>query len=260
MEREPGGAVFVVSSSPTALDGIVYTGGAGDGGTVYAVSEKNGETLWTAEVENGDSSNPAVTESGVYVSYACPQTYRFNPTTGKQIWHYSGECEGGGGETAAVYQGLVYVRDLYNYATDGITISVATGNMVGGFNSEYMPAFVGTTAFYTEADTLTAVSLTSGDTLWTAVASAGGVYVFSGGGEWCGVHGHEHGQLDRLLEQEWEAGGIGEPGTGDLVRGVFCGAAGWNGGGGRAAGGAGGEPGGGAAVGGGRGAVIVLRR
>jgi outer membrane protein assembly factor BamB len=170
---------YSFSSSPTALDGIVYTGGAGDGGTVYAVSEKNGETLWTAEVENGDSSNPAVTESGVYVSYACPQTYRFNPTTGKQIWHYSGECEGGGGETAAVYQGLVYVRDLYNYATDGITISVATGNMVGGFNSEYMPAFVGTTAFYTEADTLTAVSLTSGDTLWTAVASAGETYTCS---------------------------------------------------------------------------------
>ncbi|MGA2019724.1 MAG: PQQ-binding-like beta-propeller repeat protein [Candidatus Sulfotelmatobacter sp.] len=168
---------YSFSSSPTALNGVVYTGGAGDGGTVYAVSEKNGETLWTGSVENGDSSNPAVTASGVYVSYACPQTYRFNPKTGKQAWHYSGPCEGGGGETVAVYDGLVYVRDLLdNYPTDGITLSASTGGVVGGFNSEYMPAFLGKTAFYTEADTLTAVNLSTGDTLWTAVASAGETY------------------------------------------------------------------------------------
>jgi len=168
---------YSFSSSPTALNGIVYTGGAGDGGTLYAVNEKNGETLWTGSVENGDASNPAVTANGVYVSYTCPQTYRFNPKTGKQAWHYSGPCEGGGGETAVVYDGLVYVRDLLNfYPTDGITLNAVTGALVGGFNSEYMPAFVGKTAFYTESDTLTAVSLTSGETLWTAVASAGETY------------------------------------------------------------------------------------
>ncbi len=168
---------YSFSSSPTALNGIVYTGGAGDGGTVYAVSEKNGETLWTASVENGDSSNPAVNANGVYVSYVCPQTYRFAPKTGKQTGHYSGPCEGGGGETVALYDGLVYVRDLVgNYSTDGITLNAATGALVGGFNSQYMPAFLGKTAFYTEADTLTAVSLTTGNTLWTAVASAGETY------------------------------------------------------------------------------------
>lgn len=168
---------YSFSSSPTALNGIVYTGGAGVGGTVYAVSESNGETLWTASVENGDSSNPAVTANGVYVSYACPQTYRFNPKTGVQAWHYSGQCEGGGGETAAVYAGLVYVRNVFDYySTDGITLSAATGALVGGFNSLYMPAFLGKTAFYTEADTLTAVSLSTGSTLWTAVASAGETY------------------------------------------------------------------------------------
>jgi len=168
---------YSFSSSPTALNGIVYTGGAGDGGTVYAVSEKNGETLWTAEVENGDTSNPAVTATGVYVSYVCPQTYRFNPKTGAQTWHFSGPCEGGGGETVALYDGLVYVRDLVgNYSTDGITLNATTGALVGGFNSAYMPAFMGKIAFYTEADTLTAVSLTTGNTLWTAVASAGESY------------------------------------------------------------------------------------
>jgi hypothetical protein len=159
------------------LNGIVYTGGAGDGGTVYAVSEKNGETLWTAEVENGDGSNPAVNATGVYVSYVCPQSYRFNPKTGVQSWHFSGPCEGGGGETVALYDGLVYVRDLVgNYSTDGITLNATTGALVGGFNSAYMPAFTGKIAFYAKADTLTAVSLTTGRTLWAAVANAGESY------------------------------------------------------------------------------------
>jgi outer membrane protein assembly factor BamB len=167
---------YSFSSSPTALNGIVYTGGAGGGGTVYAVSETNGLTLWTASVENGDSSNPAVTANGVYVSYACPQSYRFNPKTGVQAWHYSGPCEGGGGATAAVYAGLVYVRDIFNYSTDGITLNAQTGALVGGFNSQYMPAFFQKFAFYTEAETLTAVDLSTGSTRWTAVASAGDSY------------------------------------------------------------------------------------
>jgi len=46
--------------------------------------------LWTAPVENGDSSAPAVSHNGVYVSYVCPQTYRFNSTTGQQDWNYGG--------------------------------------------------------------------------------------------------------------------------------------------------------------------------
>jgi len=167
---------YSFSTAPTARNGIVYTSGAGSGGTVYAVSETNGAVLWTAGVENGDSSAPAVTPKGVYVSYVCPQTYRFNPTTGAQIWHYSGGCEGGGGESAAVYKGLVYVRDLIGYTTDGITISAATGKQVGGFNSQYSPVFLNGTAFYTEADTLTAVDVSSGATVWTSVAPAGESY------------------------------------------------------------------------------------
>jgi outer membrane protein assembly factor BamB len=113
---------YVYSSPPTALNGMVYTGGAGSGGTVYAVSQKDGTVVWTGSVENGDDSSPAVTATGVYVSYACPQTYRFDPTTGNLIWHFSGECEGGGGATPVLYRGLLYVRDLYNYSTDTLNL------------------------------------------------------------------------------------------------------------------------------------------
>jgi outer membrane protein assembly factor BamB len=158
---------YLFTSPATAQNGIVYTGGAGGGGTVYALSETNGDLLWTGSVENGDTSAPAISSTGVYVSYACPQSYRFNSKTGAQVWHYSGACEGGGGDTAVVYKGLVYVRDVFSGSTNGLTLNAATGAQVGGFNSQYAPAFSGTTAFYTESNSLTAVNLTTGATLWT---------------------------------------------------------------------------------------------
>jgi outer membrane protein assembly factor BamB len=167
---------YLYSSAPTAKNGMVYTSGAGTGGTVYGVREIDGLLIWTANVENGDSSAPAVTSDGVYVSYVCPQSYRFNPSTGEQIWHYSGDCEGGGGASAAVYDGLVYVRDILDYPTDSITLSAADGSYVGGLNSQYSPAFWQNSGFYTEATSLTAVDLSSGLTLWTAMPEKGESY------------------------------------------------------------------------------------
>src|SRR4030081_302152 len=86
---------YAFSSAPTASNGIVYTGVAGSWGTVYAVRESDGSVLWTASVMNGDMSSPAVTNTGVYVFYACAQTYDFNPTSGALNWHPSPGCSGG---------------------------------------------------------------------------------------------------------------------------------------------------------------------
>jgi outer membrane protein assembly factor BamB len=167
---------YVYSSPPTALNGMVYTGGAGSGGTVYAVSQKDGTVVWTGSVENGDDSSPAVTSTGVYVSYVCPQSYRFDPKTGTQIWHFNGQCEGGGGATPVLYRGLLYVRDLYNYSTDCITLKASDGTYVGGLNSAYLPAFLKGTGFYTETSSLTAVQLSNGKTLWSAAPPTGDSY------------------------------------------------------------------------------------
>jgi outer membrane protein assembly factor BamB len=100
------GAPF--TSPPTAASGIVYTS---SNGKVYAFDETTGSLKWTASVENGDDSSPAVTQNGVYVSYACPQTYDFDPSNGKLLWHFAGPCEGGGGSTPVIYNGLLYVED-----------------------------------------------------------------------------------------------------------------------------------------------------
>lgn len=102
---------YSFTSPPTFAGGVVYTGGAGSGGTLYAVDAASGTVLWTQPVANGDDSSPAVTASGVYVSYACEQTYAFDPKSGSPLWHHDTSCSGGGGRTPVVGDGGVWVRD-----------------------------------------------------------------------------------------------------------------------------------------------------
>lgn len=99
------------TSPPTFADGVVYTGGSGSGGTLYAVDAASGAVLWTQPVANGDNSSPAVTADGVYVSYACEQTYAFAPESGDPIWRHDTGCSGGGGRTPVLADGGVWVRD-----------------------------------------------------------------------------------------------------------------------------------------------------
>jgi len=167
---------YLFSSPPTAGNGMVYTAGAGSGGTVYAVKEMGGSVKWTGSVENGDDSSPVVTSKGVFVSYSCPQTYDFNPKTGSQIWHFSGECEGGGGATMALYRGRLYVRDTYNYQTNSIILRASDGTMVGGFNTTFIPAFLNGAGFYTLSSSLSAVNLKNGNAIWTAQPPSGDSY------------------------------------------------------------------------------------
>ena len=137
----PGQSSF--SAPPTVVDGVIYTSGAGSGGTVYAVSASTGAVLWTKSVANGDKSSPAVTSDGVYVSYSCPNVYKLDPTTGTQIWHYSPGCSGGGGKTPVLYNGRLYVRDFSDLIFDS-----QTGAVIGNFNSKHTPAFSGNRGFF----------------------------------------------------------------------------------------------------------------
>jgi outer membrane protein assembly factor BamB len=137
----PGQSSF--SAPPTVHQGVIYTGGAGFGGTLYAVNADSGAVLWTAPVANGDKSSPAVTNEGVYVSYSCPNVYKFDPVTGAQIWRYSTGCSGGGGKTPALYDGRLYVRDFSDRIFDS-----QTGTIIGTFNAKNTPAFSGNMGFF----------------------------------------------------------------------------------------------------------------
>jgi outer membrane protein assembly factor BamB len=165
---------YFFTAPPTAGNGMVFTGGAGSGGTMYAVRETDGAVMWTASVENGDNSSPVVTPTGVYVSYVGPQTYKFVPKTGKQIWHYSGPGEGGGGATPVLHRGLLYVRDwAKDLGHDGDIFNAATGAVAGSFDADFAPTFTNNTAFYVQAGSLTAVDIASGTTIWTATPNSG---------------------------------------------------------------------------------------
>jgi len=138
---------YAFSSAPTAFGGRVYVGGAGGGGTLYAVDAATGAVLWTAEVANGDDSSPAVSELGVFVSYACDQAYGFSLECGTPLWHYSTDCEGGGGETVALIDGFVYTRD----SAGDLVLDAHTGDLAGTFSSSVIPA-ASEHVFYTLTD------------------------------------------------------------------------------------------------------------
>jgi outer membrane protein assembly factor BamB len=194
---------YAFTSPPTAVNGIVYTGGAGSGGTVYAVDETNGAVLWTMPVENGDSSSPAVTLGSVFVSYACPQTYAFDTVSGQQLWHRSSCCEGGGGATPVVHAAQLYVRD--SYCTPGIfglVLNANTGALIRGFNSDQPPAFVGNVALFLQNGTLRGINSQNGQVLWSFAGDGGltsvplvvnqTIYIGSSSGTLYGLNANGH--------------------------------------------------------------------
>src|SRR4051812_1705529 len=127
---------YSFSAAPTATGGLVYASGAGSGGTLYAVRESDGAVVWTQSVMNGDDSSPAVDAGRVFVSYSGPQTYAFDAASGAPLWHYSGCCEGGGGDTPAVADGRVWARD---FAGDGYVYGAADGKLLDHFNGGTPP-------------------------------------------------------------------------------------------------------------------------
>ncbi len=127
---------YAFSSPPIALKGQVFTGGAGSGGTLYGVDEKTGHVNWTQSVENGDDSSPAYGDKGLYVSYPC-QYYKF-ALNGQPVWHYSGDCEGGGGSTVSYFKNRAYVND---WASGNFVLNAKTGDVVGTYSGGEMPAF-----------------------------------------------------------------------------------------------------------------------
>lgn len=154
---------YSFSSAPTATGGVVYTGGAGSGGTVYAVDGATGTVRWTAPVANGDNSSPAVSPSGVYVSYACGRAYDLSPATGAAIWTRTTSCSGGGGKTPVLANGRLYVRDFSFPAT----LDAATGGLLASFaSSGPAPAVDATTVYDVAGGRLTASNAATGATRW----------------------------------------------------------------------------------------------
>lgn len=156
---------YSFSSGPTALNGFVYTGGAGSGGTLYALDETNGAIAWTQPVANGDDSTPAVTADGIYVIYPC-QTYDFRPGTGELVWHDADGCDGGGGATPVVANGTLYAPNGFG-EYNGDTFNAETGKLLGSYVADNPPAITKTDGYFLQSGTLVDVNLSTNSIIWS---------------------------------------------------------------------------------------------
>ncbi|HVQ88725.1 MAG TPA: PQQ-binding-like beta-propeller repeat protein [Actinomycetes bacterium] len=216
---------YSFTAPPTADSGVVYVTGAGSGGTLYAVDEATGAVIWSRGVANGDESSPAVNSRSVFVSFACEVTYRFS-LTGKSKWVHTTNCSGGGGRTAVLHRGKLWIRD--DAGKTPKVLNTSDGERAGAFDSDTTPAFRNDTGFLMQNGTLTSIDAASRTVLWSQAgdgtlvsapvisgrvayvgAASGKVYgfdVFDGQLRWTGSVGapvqtpdeHNAGQLQAL--------------------------------------------------------------
>ncbi|HEV2701504.1 MAG TPA: PQQ-binding-like beta-propeller repeat protein [Steroidobacteraceae bacterium] len=156
---------YDIASAPTAVNGVIYLNG---NGFTYAIDEQTGNTLWSAQVETGGDGSPAVSADGVFVAFPC-QAYKFDPLSGAALWHYSGPCDGGGGETPVYANGLLYIQNIVPLlgASSNLIFNAQTGVQEGSFTASVVPAVSSNAAFYLNKGTLTEFNLSAQTTLWT---------------------------------------------------------------------------------------------
>jgi outer membrane protein assembly factor BamB len=151
------------SGGLTAFGGLIYT--SGENGTLFALTENTGSVVWTAPVLNGGFGTPAVTSAGVYASYPC-STYDFQPLTGTQIFFTNTGCEGGGGATPVVANGMVY-SPAGSSNGGGAVVDASSGTLVGSYTSTGEPAFSATAGYFLQSGTLNALTSSNNTVLWS---------------------------------------------------------------------------------------------
>ncbi len=151
------------SGGLTALNGLIYTGGGN--GPLLALSEGAGSVVWSTASLNGVYGEPAVTSSGIYLSYLC-STYDFQPLTGTQIFYTNTGCEGGGGLAPVVANGLVY-SPQGNSNGGGAVVDASSGTLVGTYTSTGEPAFSATSGYFLQSGTLNALTGSNNTVLWS---------------------------------------------------------------------------------------------
>lgn len=156
---------YMLDAAPTAMNGTVYATESGVGVTLYAYDESNGNLRWKQLVAAGDNCAPAVTPSGVYVSY--PQiAAAFDPAAGTQLWLDTPGGDGGGGAIPVVANGIMYAPNgsgTYN----GQTINAANGSLLGSYIADNPPAIGAAAGYFLQGGTLRGISLSNNAVLWS---------------------------------------------------------------------------------------------
>src|SRR5205823_2059106 len=110
---------------------------------------------------------PALSGDGVFVSYTCPNVYKFDRSTGAQQW-WQGltGCSGGGGRTPVYDQGRLYVRNATSNVSGSIVDS-QTGAVVGLYSAGPAPALAGGFRYTLAGHVLSAVDVQSNALAWS---------------------------------------------------------------------------------------------
>lgn len=146
----------LLSSEPTVFDGRVYVSGAG------AFDLRTGSLLWRM-LTSSDHSAPALSEEGVFVSFACNYAQSFDRITGMQRWIHSESCSGGGGRTVALRAGRVYTRDFFGNRL----LDSATGAVVGEHPATLIPSFSDGVGYFAHPQGLIARDESTGVVRWS---------------------------------------------------------------------------------------------
>jgi outer membrane protein assembly factor BamB len=150
-------------STPVAANGWLYANGLGVGGTTYGLDGATGTLKWTANTNAGSEGSVAVGGGMVYEAEACDEVSAYDAVTGTLAWFHQTGCSGGGGNTPAIYDNLLWVRD---WALGNIILDT-TGTPQGSFAADAPPAFHAGMVFYMSSNTLTAVDIETSTIKWS---------------------------------------------------------------------------------------------
>jgi outer membrane protein assembly factor BamB len=159
----PGGRVtYSFRSPPTAHRGIVYVQGSGMGAITFAVDGATGAVRWAAPTDGTDGAL-SIRGEGQFGSGLC-RVWRLERTTGAQVWERRAGCFGGGGDTAVLSGGRLWVQD---YFTNDV-FDADDGSTLRGFSvsTNLVPAVWGTRAFLAMGTDVVAEDVASGEIAW----------------------------------------------------------------------------------------------
>ncbi|MEO6079487.1 MAG: PQQ-binding-like beta-propeller repeat protein [Steroidobacteraceae bacterium] len=160
------------SSTPVAVNGLVYVAGAGGGSTVYAVNQSDGAVVWS-EYGSMGSRTASLSHNGLFMASAC-RVSKFNPLTGETLWRYALECSTSTNMTPVYADDRLFVRrdqpqgtGLFNTDLTSFVFDANTGAKLTALATTVLPAVANGLAYYLVGTTLSAVNLTTGATLWS---------------------------------------------------------------------------------------------
>lgn len=146
---------------PVAAYGIVY---AINAGLVTAFDETNGATLWTMGV-GGTDGIVAVSVDGVYGASPCTAV-ALQPAVGTTLWYNNTGCEGGGGATPVVADGVLFAPDS-SAGSSGTVFDAETGTVKDNYSASLIPAFSSSTGFFLYSGTLQGIARSNNQILWS---------------------------------------------------------------------------------------------